>query len=144
MCVCCVGVFVVYLLKCVVKVGKMKTVAERLKHARELKEWSQAQVAAASGLSQSTIGNIEAGTRKAKGSLHEIAKALGVSYEWLANGVGEIKPEAPVVQGKTAAGLTPAATELALLFDLIPEADRVRRASAYSGASRAILDVLQP
>jgi hypothetical protein len=51
--------------------------------------------------------------------------------------------ETPPETTKTAAGLTTAATELALLYDLIPETDRVRRATAYSEASRAILDVLQ-
>ena len=54
------------------------------------------------------------------------------------------KPEeSPVEPTKSIAGLTTAATELALLYDLIPESDRVRRASAYSEASRAILDVLK-
>ena len=51
--------------------------------------------------------------------------------------------EAPVEPSKSIAGLTTAATELALLYDLIPESDRVGRATAYSEASRAILGVLQ-
>lgn len=66
----------------------MKTLNERLKHAREKKNWSQGQLAAAAGLGQSAIGNIEAGTRKAPSSLPQIAEALGINYKWLANGIG--------------------------------------------------------
>jgi hypothetical protein len=66
-----------------------------------------------------------------------LAQALGLPRDYFN------AEETPPEPTKTAAGLTTAATELALLYDLIPEADRVRRASAYSEASRAILDVLQ-
>lgn len=66
----------------------MKTIAERLKEARELKGWTQAQLAIAADVSTGTIGNIESGQRQSKGSVPQIAKALGISYEWLANEVG--------------------------------------------------------
>ena len=120
----------------------MKTVAERLQHARDLKGWSQAQLAAASGLSQSTIGNIEAGTRKAKGSLPEIAKALGISHDWLANGIGDMKGEAapPSIPYSEPSNL---GRELALVFDMIPETDTLKRSKAYSLAVGAIAAVLQ-
>jgi hypothetical protein len=70
-----------------------------------------------------------------------LATALGLPGDYF--NAPEEATESPPEHSKTAAGLTTAATELALLYDLIPEADRVRRASAYSGASRAILDALQ-
>lgn len=118
----------------------MKTVAERLQHARDLKGWSQAQLAAASGLSQSTIGNIEAGTRKAKGSLPEIAKALGVNHDWLANDIGDMKGVAPSIPYSEPSHL---GRELALVFDMIPESDTLKRSKAYSLAVGAIAAVLQ-
>jgi phage repressor protein C with HTH and peptisase S24 domain len=68
----------------------MKTIAERLKHAREAKDWKQVQLATAAGVSPGTIGNIEAGTRQSKGSLPQIAEALGISHKWLATGKGEM------------------------------------------------------
>ncbi len=74
----------------------MKTIAERLRHARDEKGWSQAHLASAAGVSQSTIGNIEAGIRQARGSLPQIAKALGVSHDWLADDDGPMKTNLPV------------------------------------------------
>ena len=70
----------------------MKTVAERLRFAREQRGWTQSQLAAASDVSQGTIGNIESGARQSRGSLPKIAKALGVSHDWLADGEGEMVP----------------------------------------------------
>lgn len=77
----------------------MKTIAERLRYARELKGWRQAQLAVAADVSQGTIGNIESGARQSKGSLPKIAKALGVRHDWLADGEGEMLPSG----GKTEA-----------------------------------------
>ena len=68
----------------------METIAARLKKAREWKGWKQSQLAVAADVSTGTIGNIEAGIRQAKGSIPQIADALGVSYQWLANGQGEM------------------------------------------------------
>ena len=70
----------------------MKTIAERLRYARELKGWKQAQLAVAADVSQGTIGNIESGARQSRGSLPKIARALGVSHDWLAEGEGEMVP----------------------------------------------------
>ncbi len=69
----------------------MKTIAERLKYAREShKGWTQGKLAVVAGVSQSTIGNIEAGIREGRGSLPKIAKALAISHDWLADGEGEM------------------------------------------------------
>ena len=67
----------------------MKTLAERLANARTQKKWTQAQLASAAEVSTGTIGNIESGLRglnKPMGTLPAIARALGVTYEWLAHG----------------------------------------------------------
>lgn len=117
----------------------MKTLAERIKFARNLKSWSQAQLASASGLSQSTVGNIEAGVRQSRGSLPELAKSLGISYEWLANGIGEISvTDSPK---ETASTYSVEALALAWLLDQIP--DRLQKTIAANSASSAILEVLQ-
>ena len=83
----------------------MKTVAERLRFAREQRGWTQSQLAAASDVSQGTIGNIESGARQSRGSLPKIAKALGVSHDWLADGEGEMVPVGGRVE---ASNVTPA------------------------------------
>lgn len=43
------------------------------------------------GVSQGTIGNIEAGLRGGSASLAAIAQALQVSYWWLRDGAGEME-----------------------------------------------------
>ena len=62
------------------------SIASRLIKARTDKDLSQQALANLSGVSQSTIGNIEAGIRKARGSLPQIAEALGVRLKWLRDG----------------------------------------------------------
>lgn len=59
-----------------------------MKYAREQRGWTQSQLAVAAGLSQGTIGNIESGARQARGSLPQIAEALGVEHKWLSQGLG--------------------------------------------------------
>lgn len=86
--------------KSFVKIDEMKKIAERLKYARDLRGLTQAQLAAASGVSTGTIGNIESGLRQAKGSIPQIAEALRVNYKWLAEGEGEITPPASEVADK--------------------------------------------
>jgi len=66
----------------------MDTISKRLKFVRLKKGWTQGQLAAAAGVSQGTIGNIESGARQAKASLIEICEPLGVTYKWLATGEG--------------------------------------------------------
>lgn len=116
----------------------MKTLAERLKYARDRKGWTQAQLALAADLSTGTVGNIEAGLRQAKGSIPQIAEALGVSYRWLATGAGEIDDKA---SPGAVNGLSPEAVSLGLLFDEIK--GRVPRAEAYGEASAAIIKILR-
>jgi phage repressor protein C with HTH and peptisase S24 domain len=74
----------------IVMITDVDTIAERLKHARALKGWTQTQLAVASGVSQGTIGNIESGARQALASLVPIAEALGINYKWLAHNEGSM------------------------------------------------------
>lgn len=119
----------------------VKTVAARLKIARDHKEWKQAQLAAAAGVSTGTVGNIEAGIRQSPGSLPLLAQALGVSHAWLAYGKGEMLAREPA-QGQRQN--SPEAQQIADLFDLIPVRDKIRRAQAMAAAINSILAVLPP
>ena len=73
----------------------MKTLAERLKFARlqMIPKCSQQKLANMSGLSQTTITMLENGTRDSTTKIVELAKALGVSVDWLSTGNGEMQPE---------------------------------------------------
>ena len=88
----------------------MDTLASRLTAARELRKLTQTQLGKSAGVSQSTIGNIEAGIRDGSASLASIAHALRVSYFWLRDGEGAM--ELPKRQ--------PDAEALADAFDALP------------------------
>ena len=74
-------------------------------------------------------------------SREAVAAYLKVNTRWLATGQGPMKgvdvARPPVLP------FSQAALQLAELFDMLPHSDRLRRAKAYSAASRAILDVLE-
>lgn len=61
----------------------MRTFAERLKATREEQELSQVQLALRSGVSQSTIANIESGRNQGTKHILAIARALDVRPQWL-------------------------------------------------------------
>ena len=60
--------------------------ASRLTFLREERRFTQAQLAAKSGLSQATIGNLETGRNKGTKKILELAKALHITPEWLIQG----------------------------------------------------------
>lgn len=91
----------------------MDTVAKRLVWARTKKGISQQELAKAVKVSQSTIGNLEAGLRNTTKKIAEIADVLDVNALWLASGVG--------VKNET---LSPCAIRLAKFFDALPEYDQ--------------------
>jgi len=64
----------------------MKEIAKRLKQARKAIGLTQAELALMVGVSQSTIGNIEAGLRERPRELLSIANALRVDPSWLETG----------------------------------------------------------
>ena len=73
----------------------MSTLKDRLKEARADRGLSQAALAKALGLGQTTIASIENGRNQSSGALVQIAEYLGVSPTWLAEGAGPKKGRAP-------------------------------------------------
>lgn len=67
----------------------MKTLQDRLKFARKEAFLTQAQLSHRSGLSQSTIAQIESGRNSGTRFADRLAEALGVSVSWLLTGQGE-------------------------------------------------------
>lgn len=61
----------------------MKTLADRVKARRLELNMSQADLAKASGVSQSTIAHVESGRNQGTKHLPALARALGVSADWL-------------------------------------------------------------
>lgn len=72
----------------------MDTLGKRLTWARERKGLTQGGLAKLSGVSQSTIGNLEAGLRQTARKIVDIAAAADVDPLWLANGQGSPEPRA--------------------------------------------------
>jgi SOS-response transcriptional repressor LexA len=66
----------------------MDSFAKRLLWARTQKDLSQEDLGKLIGVSQSTIGNYEAGLRNNPRKITKLAECLGVSAKWLEEGVG--------------------------------------------------------
>ena len=76
-----------------------KDVGMRVKHVRELRAMTQVQLAKRSGVSQSTISELETGENRSLvgTNLVRVAQTLKVSPEWLASGKGQMDGyEAPL------------------------------------------------
>lgn len=75
----------------------LDTFSRRLRNARVLQGWTQKDLAVASGLSQSAIGNYESGQRAQPSSraLLRLTQALGVHPLWLSSGEGPMLSASP-------------------------------------------------
>ncbi len=69
----------------------VKHFSERLRHARQYRGLSQADLARLCGLSQSAISNYENGTRRDAREILELSRALNVSAVWLRKGTGTME-----------------------------------------------------
>ncbi|WP_301342093.1 helix-turn-helix domain-containing protein [Achromobacter mucicolens] len=85
------------------RVDRLDTFSHRLRNARMLQGWTQKDLAVASNLSQSAIGNYESGQRQQPSSdaLIKLTRALRVNPLWLSTGEG---PMVDAPHGQTAAG----------------------------------------
>lgn len=72
------------------------TLAERLRHARKLHAGlTQKDLAERSGVSQQTISNIETGAQTESTDIVPLARACGVSSDWLYDETGPMLPAPP-------------------------------------------------
>ena len=69
-----------------ISITSVDTFGSRLRQARARLHWTQKELAKASGLSQSAIGNYESGQRLSSRALLRLADALRVDPQWLADG----------------------------------------------------------
>ena len=77
---------------CMDKRKLLDTLGGRLRFARQARGLSQAELAVRVGCSQGAIGNIERNLRDGRGdTLIHTADVLGVSYQWLREGLGEME-----------------------------------------------------
>lgn len=115
----------------------ISTLADRLRTARTEAELRQEQLASLAGVSQGTIANLEAGTRKNPRELLAIARALGVNAEWLKTGKGPMRPSPTEVTtsvqtelatyGSTTRAKSGLAYHISELGTLLSNVDDVRR-----------------
>ena len=76
--------------KLIITVRNM-TLAERLRHARKAHaKLTQTELAEKSGVSQQTISNIETGIQTESTDIVPLARACGVSSDWLHDGTGSM------------------------------------------------------
>jgi transcriptional regulator with XRE-family HTH domain len=135
---------------CASIIGDMSTLAKRLKEARIAKGkiWSQKHLAIVAGVSTGTIGMMELGKRGNKdsiaGTVPQIAKALGVNFEWLAYGTGDKFPDQPVPNmlasiASMSENLQLQISQLAILLNSAPPD---RQTEAYIAATQALIRYL--
>ena len=91
------------------QVDRLDTFSHRLRNARMLQGWTQKDLAVASNLSQSAIGNYESGQRLQPSSdaLIKLTRALRVNPMWLSTGEGPMSNPDPdgIRSGTEHAGL---------------------------------------
>ena len=124
---------------------------DRLKRAMDYRgdmigrEITRKEVAVVAGCSVQNIGMILTDSKKkdqrllAKGHA-AVSAFLKVRADWLLSGQGGMEPSSVA---SAPSELTSAAIEIAVLFDMIPSGDRIRRAQAFNLATTAIMQVLQ-
>lgn len=82
---------------CSYTLAGMNTIGDRVRVARKNKGMTQGQLAAAVGIAQPTLSNLEKGKHAETVKIVEIAKTLGIRPEWLSSGAG------PMLEGEACA-----------------------------------------
>jgi phage repressor protein C with HTH and peptisase S24 domain len=102
------------------------SIGSRVKQARKQAKMTQIELAAKSGLKQSTISDLEVGKSQGTTNLASLAVALGVNALWLEKGRGPMRP----TDGPDAD-----------VFELVPGAMRVHAAGANDASLTQIMKV---
>lgn len=102
------------------------------------------QLANACGVSSGAVTHWLNGATKAlkAETANKMQQVTGYSAAWIVTGLGD-KFASASTQVIEYSGPTALARELALVFDMIPESQHLKRARAYSLATAAIVQVLQ-
>lgn len=95
----------------------MANVGTRIRDTRAARGLTQTQLAKAAGCGQSLIGNLESGAQKSTALLPQIARALGVSASWLADGVGQRDEPLSAMEPAAPYEVSPPSSEVQELFD---------------------------
>lgn len=132
-------------LRCVMLYGERLLQAMQKRSETLGREIERKDVAKAAGTSVQNIGmiltNSKGRDQKLRTEAHDkVAAYLKVNSRWLLTGEGQME-QAPTISAPSE--LTPAAVELGVLFDMIPQSDKLSRAKAFNAASTAIMQVLQ-
>ncbi|WP_129240032.1 helix-turn-helix domain-containing protein [Achromobacter veterisilvae] len=107
------------------QVDRLDTFSHRLRNARMLQGWTQKDLAVASNLSQSAIGNYESGQRRqpSSGALIKLTRALCVNPMWLSTGEG------PMLNADSACGAGGIPVPAAWPFETVSYATYARLSS---------------
>lgn len=102
------------------------------------------QLANATGVSSGAVTHwLDGATKSLKAETAlKIQQATGYSAAWLITGMGE-KLAKDAGSSVPSYEFSPSACELAVLYDMIPPKDRIKRAKAFSAAMSAIVQVLE-
>lgn len=71
----------------------MNKFSHRLRHARQLRNLTQSELAQAAGLTQGAIANYEGESRQSSKAIFKLASALRVHAEWLSQGTGPMETD---------------------------------------------------
>ena len=112
---------------------------ERVDRELALKRTSWATLGKFLGAEKQTVGHWKTRGIPAK-YYRPIATYFNKPTDWTELGDASGQDDGPKLAGEPA---TSAAMEIALLFDMIPVGDRIRRTQAYNAATKAILDILE-
>lgn len=121
----------------------LDTLAKRLVWARTRKDLTQEELAKKAGVSQGTIGNLEAGIRDTARKITSIARALDVDANWLADNKGAPPNQLAVVPVKRRdARMVLAYDDEEELFDLYRRTDDRGRREIIKGAKVEVARVV--
>lgn len=109
------------------------------------REVSRAEVAKIAECSPQNIGMIlndaKGKDQKLQTKKHAaVAEFLRVNSQWLLDETGPMEVTSTVIAPST---LSASAIEMAVLYDMIPLTDKIKRAKAFNAATDAIISVLQ-
>lgn len=112
---------------------------DRVIRCRKARGWSQGDLANAANVSQSAICHLEAGRSKTSRYLSALARALGVSVQWLESGKGRKQIDPVILMDAAARGLgdsqAPDVLQDVIRFLLTLDADKMERAQKMLAAA---------